>query len=138
MLSQKVTYRICCAYDRYCLIRKGGVGKTTTVLALAAVLSADQHRHGLGIPVVLDLDPRSDATRGVGIQPGGNRYEALFGGGLNGVATDGLSQAEVRTDEGFAIVPGSPETAFLEARHFRSPAPMTSPDGAYEISAQGA
>jgi len=58
---------------------KGGVGKTTTVLALAAVLGADQHRHGLGVPVVLDLDPRLDATRGVGIQPGGNRYEALFG-----------------------------------------------------------
>lgn len=69
---------------------KGGVGKTTTVLALAAVLGADQHRHGLGVPVVLDLDPRLDATRGVGIQPGGNRYEALFGGGLNGVATDDL------------------------------------------------
>jgi len=97
---------------------KGGVGKTTTVLALAAVLGADQHRLGLGVPVVLDLDPRSDATRGVGMQPGGNRYEALFGGGLNGVATDDLGQAEVRTDEGFAIVPGSPETAFLEARQF--------------------
>jgi len=71
MLSQKVTI----GYAAHMIVTvssgKGGVGKTTTVLALAAVLGADQHRHGLGIPVVLDLDPRSDATRGVGIQPGG-------------------------------------------------------------------
>jgi len=101
MLSRKVAYRICWAYMIVTVSSgKGGVGKTTTVLALAAVLGADQHRHGLGVPLVLDLDPRSDATRGVGIQPGGNRYEALFGGGLNGVATDDLGQAEVRTDEG--------------------------------------
>jgi cellulose biosynthesis protein BcsQ len=97
---------------------KGGVGKTTTTLARAALLGADQHRHGLGTPVVLDLDPRSDATRGVGIQPGGNRYERLFAGALNGIATESLAQMEVHTEEGFAIIPGSPETAFLEARQF--------------------
>ncbi len=97
---------------------KGGVGKTTTALALAAILGADQQRHGLGTPVLLDLDPRSDATRGVGIQPGGNRYETLFAGTLNGSAASGLRGAEVQTEEGFAIVPGSPETAFLEARQF--------------------
>ncbi len=97
---------------------KGGVGKTTTALALAAVLGSDQQRHGLGTPVVLDLDPRSDATRGVGIQPGGNRYETLFAAGHNGAAINSLLEAEVATDEGFAIVPGSPETAFLEARQF--------------------
>ncbi len=72
----------------------------------------------LGTPVVLDLDPRSDATRGVGIQPGGNRYERLFAGALNGIATESLAQMEVHTEEGFAIIPGSPETAFLEARQF--------------------
>lgn len=97
---------------------KGGVGKTTTALALAAILGGDQQRHGLGTPVLLDLDPRSDATRGVGIQPGGNRYETLFAGALNGSAASSLRRAEVQTEEGFAIVPGSPETAFLEARQF--------------------
>jgi len=97
---------------------KGGVGKTTTALALAAILGADQHRHGLGTPVLLDLDPRSDATRGVGMQPGGNRYEMLFAGTNNATAVDTLRQVEVQTNESFAIVPGSPETAFLEARQF--------------------
>lgn len=97
---------------------KGGVGKTTTALALAAILGADQHRHRLGTPVVLDLDPRSDATKGVGIKPGGNRYEGLFAGVLNGIGTESLLEAEVPTAERFAIIPGSPETAFLEARQF--------------------
>ena len=96
---------------------KGGVGKTTTVLALAAILGADQHRHNLGTPIVLDLDPRSDATRGMGIQPGGNRYETLFAGAVNGVSKP-LFAIEVQTAEAFAIVPGSPEAAFLEARQF--------------------
>ncbi len=97
---------------------KGGVGKTTTALALAAILGADQQRHGLGMPVVLDLDPRSDATRGMGIKPGGNRYETLFAGAPSSVAEGSLLRAEVNTDESFAIVPGSPETAFLESRQF--------------------
>ncbi len=97
---------------------KGGVGKTTTALALAAILGAERHRHGLGTPVVLDLDPRSDATRGVGIQPGGNRYEKLLATGPEGVDGDTLLTMAVPTEEGFVIIPGSPETAFLEARQF--------------------
>jgi chromosome partitioning protein len=97
---------------------KGGVGKTTTSLALAAILAANKHRHGLGMPIVLDLDPRSDATRGVGLKPEGARYEVLFSKAANGRSLNRLAKAVVETSEGFAIVPGSPETAFLEARHF--------------------
>jgi len=44
--------------------RKGGVGKTTNIINIAAVLARANKR-----VLVVDIDPQSDLTRGLGIEP---------------------------------------------------------------------
>ena len=85
--------------------QKGGVGKTTTCVNLAASLAATKRR-----VLLIDLDPQGNATTGSGVEKAGLKqtiYHVLIG-------DKSIAEVRVKAESGFDVVPANRELAGAE------------------------
>jgi chromosome partitioning protein len=88
--------------------QKGGVGKTTTAVNLAASLGATKRR-----VLLIDMDPQGNATMGCGVdksQVERGTCEVLLG------ETDIVSAIVDLPDAGFSLLPANPDLTSAEVR----------------------
>jgi chromosome partitioning protein len=91
-------------------MQKGGVGKTTTAINLAAALSEMGRR-----VLAVDFDPQGNLTQHAGFDPdrvSPTVYDALKAE-VDGGPGD-LRAAVYQTDEGFHLIPSQPELSLVE------------------------
>lgn len=84
--------------------QKGGVGKTTTAVNLAASLAATKRN-----VLLIDLDPQGNATTAAGIQEDAPNtlYEIFF-------ENISINQSIYKSTSGYKILPGGPDLLALE------------------------